>query len=351
MNSKPLVSIIIPNRNHRIWLGDCIQSCLRQTFRNIEIIVVDDASTDQSCEFLQQKFSGVVRLIRLAEHQGPAAARNIGFLASRGEYIQFLDADDFIAGEKIERQLGRILETGADICAGDWRNCYSLKKVNLLGPVIRVREDTDFLEQTIIDRDWLPLMALLIRRDVLERTGPWREDLPWNEDREYRYRLMRQNPQICHTPGTFFYYRDHCRGKRSHLENQQAAAKTVLKVRQLFIEELLLPDYHAGRFRDTRTLEAVSRCIRDYAHMQREQGEIEYQGLCRLADSICMSASPAQDSAPDPLSKIVFRFFVRLFFPRVFVVRLRRWSVSFELLFHWAQSWYGAALNRLSRNV
>src|SRR6185503_10394131 len=91
MTKLPLVSIIIPCYNQGRYLGDAIESVLRQSYRRLEIIVVDDGSTDDSSQ-VARKYSDVK--LRRQENRGFSRARNAGLEASRGDYLVFLDADD-----------------------------------------------------------------------------------------------------------------------------------------------------------------------------------------------------------------------------------------------------------------
>ncbi len=101
---QPLVSILIPAFNAERWIAQTIDSALAQTWERKEIIVVDDGSTDNTysvaCGF-QPRGVTVLR----QSNQGAAAARNTAFAASHGSYIQWLDADDLLAANKIENQL------------------------------------------------------------------------------------------------------------------------------------------------------------------------------------------------------------------------------------------------------
>ena len=100
---KPRVTIAIPCFNAAQWIAQCMQSALDQTWPDTETIVVDDGSTDGSLGVLE-KFGDAIRLIR-TEHRGGNHARNAALRAATGEWIQFLDADDFLLPEKIFRQL------------------------------------------------------------------------------------------------------------------------------------------------------------------------------------------------------------------------------------------------------
>ena len=209
MKKRPLASIIIPNRNYRQWLEPCLKSCIRQTYQEIEIIVVDDASEDDSCEFIQKNFRDRVKLIKMDQNKGPAAARNLGMRYARGEFIQFLDADDFIVPKKIELQIEKMMDEGTDLCTSYWKTFYSLAFGDLFGPLNVINENINLLAQTLRDRAWMPVMSLFLRKDFLELVGQWREDLAWNEDREYRYRILRLFPKVSYVHETIFFYREH----------------------------------------------------------------------------------------------------------------------------------------------
>lgn len=100
MQNKPVVSIVIPTFNRKRFVCEAIDSCLAQTYQNIEIIVIDDGSTDGSAEHLQNLYGERIRLMR-QRNQGPAIARNRGIWAARGEFTHFLDADDQLLPRKI----------------------------------------------------------------------------------------------------------------------------------------------------------------------------------------------------------------------------------------------------------
>jgi glycosyltransferase involved in cell wall biosynthesis len=99
MQSQPLVSILINNYNYAQFVSEAVASATAQTYQNIEIIVVDDGSTDNSVEVIRQ-FGDRVRLVA-KENGGQASAFNAGFAASQGEIICFLDADDLFVADKV----------------------------------------------------------------------------------------------------------------------------------------------------------------------------------------------------------------------------------------------------------
>src|SRR6201997_4866325 len=106
---KPLVSILIPAYNAEEWIADTVQSAIGQTWARKEIIVVDDGSRDRTAEVARRFASKEIAVVSV-ENQGAAAARNHALRLSQGDYIQWLDADDLLAPEKIAHQLGAVRE-------------------------------------------------------------------------------------------------------------------------------------------------------------------------------------------------------------------------------------------------
>lgn len=114
-DDKPLVSVIIPCYNAEAYVGEAIESALEQSYPNVEVIVIDDGSTDRSLEVIRG-FGGRVRW-KTGLNRGGGAARNQGLALARGELIQFLDADDLLAPDKQTRMVPVMLSNGSDCLA------------------------------------------------------------------------------------------------------------------------------------------------------------------------------------------------------------------------------------------
>ncbi len=106
----PLVSVIIPNYNYARYVGEAVESALGQTYSNLEVIVVDDGSTDNSLEVLE-RYRDRVKIVE-QQNSGVCVARNRGVAETKGEYIAFLDADDVWLPEKIEKQVKKFESDG-----------------------------------------------------------------------------------------------------------------------------------------------------------------------------------------------------------------------------------------------
>ena len=102
MNDSPLISVIVPNYNYALYIGECIESIIAQTYKNLEIIVVDDGSTDDSRDVLS-RYADEVTVIH-SNNFGVNHARNLGLKNCSGEFVAFCDSDDFWEPEKIQMQ-------------------------------------------------------------------------------------------------------------------------------------------------------------------------------------------------------------------------------------------------------
>src|SRR5688500_10842715 len=108
---RGLVSVIIPAHNAEAWLAETIGSVAAQTYASTEVLVVDDASTDGT-RTIAARLGAIVVEVRGA---GPGGARNAGMSAARGEFLQFLDADDLLVPTKVARQVSVLAEAGGDV--------------------------------------------------------------------------------------------------------------------------------------------------------------------------------------------------------------------------------------------
>lgn len=192
MDIQPLVSIIIPCYNCEQYVAEAIDSALGQTYQNIEVIVIDDGSTDNSPAVIRSY--GDRLTFEQIQHQGACAARNRGLAISQGEYIQFLDADDLLSENKIEIQLPFLISDQADLvfCKGyifgDGKGLRPKKSI-IKNPV-NVDPFIYCLEQG------LSTHAPLHRRTLLEKISGFNEALPKAQEMDLHIRLGAINVRI-----------------------------------------------------------------------------------------------------------------------------------------------------------
>ncbi len=203
---QKLVSIIIPCFNAQRWLAEAIDSCLEQTYRRIEIIVIDDCSTDDSMEIIKS-YGDKIIWERLTEKRNGSYARNRGLALSKGEYIQFLDADDLILPKKIERQVNFLEETGADVVYGDWRyQGHQDDEVIFLDQIEKPGTQTDIL-QSLLENWWTAVASLFYRRTAVEKSGGWDESLSAAQDRDFFISIVMSGAKVVYQPGCYSIYR------------------------------------------------------------------------------------------------------------------------------------------------
>ena len=220
----PFVSILIPCHNAAPWLAETLESALAQTWPHREIIVVDDGSSDDSAS-LARTFAP--RGIRLVEqpNRGASAARNHALRLSSGDYLQFLDADDLLAPDKLAQQVQLAAAADVVLC-GTWSR------------FTRTPADADFTPQPLsadaAPIDWLVTKfgqnammhpaAWLTPRALAERAGPWDESLSLDDDGEYFTRVVLAAREVRCCREAVSYYRSGLPGSLSGTKSERAWA-------------------------------------------------------------------------------------------------------------------------------
>lgn len=213
--TSPLVSVIIPNYNYARYIGQAVDSVLAQTFRNVEVIVVDDGSKDDSLEMLRP-YGDKVRVIAQA-NQGVAVARNAGAAESRGEFLAFLDADDVWLPEKLERQL--------QVLAGDSDVGLVHCSMTLIDPDGAVCGESSNGKEGWISTDILRLQdeavigagsTALVTRKAFDAAGGFDWRLSTAADWEFCYRVSVAH-KIGYVPEPLVLYRIHNSNMHSNI--------------------------------------------------------------------------------------------------------------------------------------
>ncbi|MBE9034929.1 glycosyltransferase family 2 protein [aff. Roholtiella sp. LEGE 12411] len=202
---QKIVSVIIPCFNAEKWLAEAINSCLEQTYSNIEIIVIDDGSTDNCLEIIRSYGDKVIW--QSLPHKGGNYARNRGFDLSKGDYIQYLDADDYILPEKIERQVRFLEETGADVVYGDWRHRRHLLDGSSVMEDIETSEAHADILASLLANWWVALAALLYKRTAVKNSAGWDETLTAAQDRDFFLSVVMNEAKVVYQPGCYSIYR------------------------------------------------------------------------------------------------------------------------------------------------
>jgi glycosyltransferase involved in cell wall biosynthesis len=238
MKGYPLVSVIIPCYNSERWIAETVQSCLDQTYRSIEIIVVDDGSTDESLKVLSGFGDKII--LEGGSNRGGNHARNRGIALSNGDYIQFLDADDLLASDKIERQME--LLAGRDDCVvtAKWGRFYeSIDEITISPEPIYVDlPSLDWAVSVLSGKGMMVSHGWLVPRRIVAQAGPWNEKVIINQDGEYFFRIVLQSQKVLFCPDALCYYRSGLPGSVSRTKSEKSWA-SAFHVVELSTQALL----------------------------------------------------------------------------------------------------------------
>jgi len=208
-----LVSVIIPAYNAEDFILDCVHSVLKQSYKNLEVIIINDGSTDATREVLESINDSRVIIIN-QENKGCSQAKNIGLQYSKGNFIQYLDADDYLSCDKIEEQV-KVLKLN--------QNCTAVCKTIIISnnhEINGLEIDTNILIKEGTGKEFLLRLwglngkqgmvqpnAYLTPRAIIDQIGPWDESISPSpdEDGEYFARVLLASERVIYTAGINYY--------------------------------------------------------------------------------------------------------------------------------------------------
>jgi len=233
-----LVSVVIPVYNAEKYLDTCIQSVMNQTWPNTEIILIDDGSTDNSLKVAQKYQENANVKIIAQKNKGAAAARNAGLKLAKGDYIQFLDADDLLSPDKIEGQITRLngslkqvaicravhfndgdnYEDG--IISDGWFCSDNNTPADFLIKLYAGNEIMPGYGGIMLIHSWLTPMA------IIQKAGLWNEKLSLDDDGEFFCRVVLAADGIKYSEKGFSYYRKFNNGQSLSAQKSRAGAES-----------------------------------------------------------------------------------------------------------------------------
>lgn len=228
---KPLVSILIPCYNSEKYLAETVKSALAQTWQNKEIIIVDDGSTDNSLAVAKSFESPIVKVISQT-NRGASASRNRALQESRGDFIQYLDADDLLAPNKIKLQIELLGTDTHFVASGEWARFYQQPTEALFvpQPLWKDLSPVDWLV-CAWERHWMMHPAAwLIPRQISDEAGVWNESLSLNDDGEYFCRIVLSSQEVKFCQGAKTYYRSGNENSLSQFKSEKAKRSEFLSL-------------------------------------------------------------------------------------------------------------------------
>lgn len=201
------VSVIVPCYNAAAWLRETLASAVAQTGVTLQLIVIDDGSTDAGPEIVTREFPQAEFVC--IPHSGASRARNVGLAHARAPYIQFLDADDLLLPNKLANQVGHLEKTGAAVVYSDWQYFAcgpdgQFEPAQIMTPQMQ-REP----ELELFTGFWVTNSAYLFRRSIIDRTGGFNETLPILQDARLALDCALYGAEFTYLPGVYSLYRVH----------------------------------------------------------------------------------------------------------------------------------------------
>ena len=248
--SSPLVSVLVTAYNAEPWIADTLASVGAQSYPNLELVVVDDGSTDRTLE-IASSFEHPRCTVISQENRGACAARNRALDNASGDLIQYLDADDLLAPQKVSLQVERLLqEPEGTVASGPWMRFYDASP-----PPERPEPNHDWRDYTPAS-DWLldswaqngmfASFAWLTPASVIEAAGPWNESIKRNQDGEFFARVLLKAHRIAFCDDAWGFYRSGITGSVS--------ARRGVNIAQSLFDTTELCVQHLGALGDTPTV-------------------------------------------------------------------------------------------------
>jgi len=239
---KPLVSILISAYNAREWVVETLQSALAQTWPNKEIIFVDDGSTDNTLQLANRFLSRGVKVIS-QKNSGLSAGLNTALANSRGEYLQYLDADDLMLPDKIERQLSALREGDSKkiLLSSPWAPFY-YRTSNAKFVHNSLWEDltpAEWLFRKMSENIHMQNATWLVSRELAEAAGPWDVDLHYDQDGDYFARVLMASEGTRFVPETGIFYRMSPTNRISYLGSSSKKKTSLFRAMRLHFQYLL----------------------------------------------------------------------------------------------------------------
>lgn len=245
MSHRPRASIIIPTYNRRVLLEESLTRLLLEIESDVEVVVVDDGSTDSTSAYLSS-LSSRITFVR-QENCGAARARNVGLAHATGELVKFLDSDDLLSVENLYLQVQHLEENPTFAgCFSDWKevdieSCEERR-------VTPFPTNPDSIASYISPRLKIASFALLVRKRVLP-DSPWDETIFRNQENDYVLRIVRSKQYLSYLPGVAGSYRHHpgARFRNTGEIHGNVEKLKVFKNTEEYLEEMALSDVDLRR--------------------------------------------------------------------------------------------------------
>lgn len=234
-NTSPLVSVVVPTYNRAYCLDRTIQSVLSQTYTNWELIIVDNHSTDNTNEVVDEFNDSRIRFLEIHNNGVIAASRNKGLQAAKGEYVAFLDSDDWWLPGKLEASI-QCLDSGMDIVYHDLYLVSSLPpKARFWKRACTRQVKSPVLQDLLFNGNAINNSSVVVKRKLMEKIGGFTEDplLIAAEDYDAWLRISRHTDAFCRLDKILGFYWD----GGGNISSAERTIKNIERLRELYSGE------------------------------------------------------------------------------------------------------------------
>ncbi|MFC3679565.1 glycosyltransferase [Bacterioplanoides pacificum] len=212
-DNNPLVSIVVPVYNSERYLSECIESILNQNYANIELIIVNDGSTDNSLSIAEQFSENDSRIKILSQsNSGVSAARNLGISIAQGDYIGFVDSDDAVHEKMYEELLSRIIKDRTDMAV---LKEYVVRQGSPISDKTGVLTSKEALNRLLLLTFPTSLWAYLYKAETIKPLA-LDEDVHFFEDFLFNFQALLNVEKVSVITGAYYEYRSHDENTNSH---------------------------------------------------------------------------------------------------------------------------------------
>lgn len=309
--NKPLVSVLMPVYNGAKFLAATIENILSQSYKNIELIIVDDGSRDSSYSIANQ-YSLIDNRIKLftQPHIGAWAARNKAFQESSGEYIQYMDADDLLSYQKIEKQIELLDDTNEySIISSEWDFFY-LDITEAKFPYRCIYRDYSKAIDMSIDMlnsgEMMLVSCWLIHRKIISQAGGWEQNITIKDDVLFFTKVLALAHKVIFCPNAYVYYRKGHTSLSTTNTCSEQYLKSALAAFKIQAKILLSIDSSLSTRTGIARNMAILMCSAKYNSMIYQEARDEIY-LLKLKP-----VHPYKNSKADKISHIIgFEFFLK----------------------------------------
>jgi glycosyltransferase involved in cell wall biosynthesis len=239
MENSPLVSICIPAYNAAAYIETTLSCLINQTYKNIELIIVDDHSTDETLIKVLDIKDKRIKILGNRK-KGAASARNLAYQNAIGEYFIFFDADDLIEHDFIETQFNTLGSALSNVVVSSWGRFTGNSVSTFQTDSFILKRDMSFYEWIIeywtFYRHTTPPGRVLIPKKIIEKAGLWNESLSLNDDFEFFTRIFLNSSLIKYNDNGTFYYRSGIGGLSSDVSS--TAYESYFKTLELSLQRV-----------------------------------------------------------------------------------------------------------------